>query len=91
LSENIFDRKFSYLFWVESLTLLFGSDAQMKYKIYFAGMLLESYLGEVVQFVRFASQEFSVGTVTCGAFQDSVLGPVLFISYINEILRVVRY
>jgi hypothetical protein len=76
LSENIFDRNFFYLSWVESLTLLFGSDAHMKYKIYYAGMLLGSYLGEVVQFVRFGSEESSVGAVTCGASQDSVLGPV---------------
>jgi hypothetical protein len=71
--------------------LIFGSDAHMKYKIYFAGMLLGLYLGERAQFVKFGGQESSVEAVTCGAPQDSVLGPVLFISYINEVSRVVRY
>jgi hypothetical protein len=44
-----------------------------------AGMLVGSYLGERAQFVRFGGQESSVGAVTCGVLQGSVLGPLLFI------------
>jgi hypothetical protein len=45
-----------------------------------AGMLVRSYLGEGAQFVRSDGQESSVGAVTCGVPQGSVLGSLLFIS-----------
>jgi hypothetical protein len=44
-----------------------------------AGMLVGSYLGERTQLV------------TCGVSQGSVLGPLLFISYIVDVSRVIRY
>jgi hypothetical protein len=50
----------------------------MKYKIYFAGMLLGSYLDERAQFVKFGGHESSVGAVTCGAPQDSVLVYIIY-------------
>jgi hypothetical protein len=50
-----------------------------------AGMLVGSYLGERTQLVRSGSQESSVGAVTCGVSQESVLGPLLFISYIRRL------
>jgi hypothetical protein len=56
-----------------------------------AGLLVESYLGERAQFVRSGGQESSVGAVTCRASLDLVLGPVLFISYIDDVSRVIRY
>jgi ribonucleases P/MRP protein subunit RPP40 len=56
-----------------------------------AGMLVGSYLGERAQFVRSSGQESSVGAVTCGVPQGSVLGPLLLISYIDDVSRVIRY
>jgi hypothetical protein len=47
-----------------------------------AGLLMESYISERTQFVRSGGQKFSVGAVTCGVPQGSVVGPLL---------RVIRY
>jgi hypothetical protein len=41
--------------------------------------------------VRSGGQESSVGAVTCGVQQGSVLGLLLFISYIDDVSRVIRY
>jgi hypothetical protein len=56
-----------------------------------AGMLVGSYLGEQAQFGRSVGQESAVRAVTLGIPQGSVLGPLLFISYIDDISRVIRY
>jgi hypothetical protein len=56
-----------------------------------AGMLVRSYLGERAQFVRCGGQKSSVGAVTYRVPQGSVLGLLLFISYIDDVSRVIRY
>jgi hypothetical protein len=53
-------------------------------------MLVGLYFGERAQLVRSGGQESSVGAVTCGIPQRSVLGPLWFISYIDDDSRVIR-
>jgi hypothetical protein len=75
---------------VHELLLCKLRNAQ-NYLVGATGMLVGSYYGERVQFVRSGGQESSVGAVTCGVPQGSILGPLLFVSYIDEVSRVIRY
>jgi ribonucleases P/MRP protein subunit RPP40 len=56
-----------------------------------AGILVGSYLGERAQFVRSGGHESSFGDVNCEVPHGSVLGPLLFISYIDDVSRVISY
>jgi hypothetical protein len=53
-------------------------------------MLVDSYLNGRTQFVRCREKKSSVGRVTCGVLQGSVLGPLLFV-YIDDVSRVITY
>jgi hypothetical protein len=56
-----------------------------------ARILVDSYLNVRTQFVRCGEKESSVGRVTCDVPQGSVLGPLLFLSDINDVSRVNKY
>ena len=47
--------------------------------------LLKSYLSERKQFVEFNGVKFSLANITTGVPQGSILGPLLFIIYTNDI------
>ena len=49
---------------------------------------LSSYLGTRKQYVCFNGMNSSYSTVTCGVPQGSILGPTLFIMYVNDICNV---
>jgi hypothetical protein len=51
-----------------------------------ARMLVDSYLNGRTQFGRCGEKKSSVGRVTCGVPQRSVLGPLLFVSYRQEVV-----
>jgi small basic protein len=56
-----------------------------------ARMLVDSYLNGRTQFMRCGAKESPVERVTCGVPQGSFLDPLLFVSDINDISRVIKY
>ena len=49
--------------------------------------LLESYLGGRSQYVVYGGYESNRGQVECGVPQGSVLGPLFFLIYVNDMVR----
>ena len=52
--------------------------------------LLASYLGDRSQYVTYGGVESSRGKVECRVPQGSVLGPLFFLIYVNDMMRVSR-
>ena len=50
--------------------------------------LLESYLSDRYQYVVYDNQKSETLSITCGVPQGSILGPLLFIIYMNDLCNV---
>ena len=47
--------------------------------------MLESYLKDQLQYIKIAKVESEKKSVKCGVQQGSILGPLLFIIYLNDV------
>ena len=51
----------------------------------------ESYLSNRKQFITYGDKQTNIETITCGVPQGSILGPLLFLVFVNDLYKVTKY
>ena len=51
----------------------------------------ESYLSNRKQFITYGDKQTNIETITCGVPQGSILGPLLFLIFVNDLHKVAKY
>ena len=51
----------------------------------------ESYLSNRIWFTTYGDKQTNIETITCGFPQGSILGPLFFLSFVNDLHKVTKY
>ena len=51
----------------------------------------ESYLSNRKHFITYGDKQTNIETITCGVPQGSILGPLLFLIFVNDLHKVIKY
>ena len=51
----------------------------------------ESYLSNRKQFMTYGDKQINIETITCGVPQGSILGPLMFLIFVNDLHKVTQY